>query len=143
MPMHFILKRVVIVSLCMLFIGVLCDGCSYDSYWSLIEASIIFGLISSAFYWFSVVPRFKFFFQKIALFSFLVNTFVLLILGKFFPGFHLASASTALWMSFLIGVLFFGVHFIFTLERLREFKKTPKIKSAKAKVISSKKNTLQ
>lgn len=137
--MYFFLKRTVIGFLCMLMVGGSCHDCTYDSYWSLAEVALIFGMASSALYCFSIAPGFRPYLQKIVLLNLLMNTFVILILWKLIPGFHLASTSTAIWMAFLIGVIFFVIQFISVYKRVRTAKKTPKIKAAKAKVISSKK----
>ena len=140
--MYFFLKRTVVGFLCLFIAGLLCQDCNYDSYWSLAEVALIFGIISSALYCCSIVTRLKPFFQKIAFFSFFTNIFVILILWKLIPGFHLESTSTAIWMAFLIGIMFFGIQFISIFKRLRTTKKIPKIKTAKARVVSSKKNSL-
>lgn len=135
--------RAVMMTFCMFVAGLLCHGCTYDNYLSLVEASFLFGLMSSAIYCFSTAPTLKPFFQKIGLFSFLMNTFLILILWKFIPGFHLTSSSTALWVSGVIMIISFMVQFFSVFNQVRTSQQKVKIKRAKAKVISSQKNSLQ
>jgi uncharacterized membrane protein YvlD (DUF360 family) len=134
--MRFFAFRALLMTACMLVVGLLCRGCTYDSYWSLAKAAFFFGLMSSAVYCFSIIPRFKPVAKKIAFFSLFMNTFVLLILWKFVPGFHLASSTTALWMSFLISMMIAAMYFFSFYGKVRSSQQSTKIKPAKARVIS-------
>ncbi|MFZ4115307.1 MAG: hypothetical protein ACOYK6_01120 [Chthoniobacterales bacterium] len=135
--MHFFVFRALLMSFCMLVVGLLCHGCNYESYWSLAKVSFFFGIMSSAIYYFSIMPRFEPVVKKILFFNVFMNTFAILILWKFIPGFHLASSTTALWMSFLISMMFAAMSFFSFYGKVRSSQQSTKIKPAKARVISA------
>ena len=142
--MYLFAGRALIMSLYMVAAGLLCQGCTYQNYWSFLEASFLFGIMSSSVYFISHITCLKMYFQKVVFFSFLMNAFILLLLWKVIPGFHLASTSTAVWMS-LVMTLIDPVKRLYSFYSLvRSAKgKTTKMKLATAKVICSKKNRLQ
>lgn len=142
--MYLFARRALIMSFYLFAAGLLCQGCTYQNYWSFFGASFLFGIMSSSVYFISHIARLKPYFQKVAFFSFVMNAFIILLLWKVIPGFHLASTSTAVWMSLLI-TLIDPVKRLYSFYSLVRSSKetTTKMKLATAKVIRSKKNRLQ
>ena len=115
-------------------------GVTYDRSIALFGAALLFGLMSASVFSVINLPHLQSFFSKIGLFSFLSNAFLFFLVSKIIPGFHLDGFSTALWGSFLIGLISFVITIIASSKNVSSTKESPKMKPAKAKVISSKKN---
>jgi hypothetical protein len=141
--MYSLIRRILLMTLYMLLAILCCSGQMYDSYGSLMAAALLFGVMSSGVSFLSTVAYLKPYCQKVVFFTLITNIFIILILGKLVPGFHVASSSTAVWLSFLIVLMNGSKHLYSLCKQINSFSQKPKMKLANAKVIRSQKNRLQ
>ena len=137
----FFLKWLVL-ALSMLGASLCLQGVTYDAPIVLLEAALLFGFMSALVAFVTNRPNFQPFFQKIGLFTFLTNAGLIFLVSKIIPSFHLEHFSTALWGSALVALISFLIAIVSSnsSKRVSGTQERPKIKEAKAKVISSKKN---
>jgi len=129
-----------ILALSMLGASLCLQGVSYDAPVVLLEAALLFGFMSALLAFVISRPSIQPFFQKIGLFTFLTNAGLIFLVSKILPSFHLEHFSTALWGSAFVALISFLVSIAGSFKRISRAQAPPKIKTAKAKVISSKRN---
>ncbi len=81
------------------------DGITYTSWYALLAASLVLGIINAVFKPLLMLLSLPLLFVTFGLFTFVINGFLFFLVGKIVHGFNIASWGSAFWGSLVISIV--------------------------------------